>query len=40
MLLDADIKAQFAQHLQMMEGDVLLKVSSGNDEVSRDFRLW
>ena len=36
MLLDADIKAQLAQYLQMMEGDVLLKVSAGNDNVSRD----
>ncbi|WNS75429.1 alkyl hydroperoxide reductase subunit F [Bacillus sp. DTU_2020_1000418_1_SI_GHA_SEK_038] len=36
MILDADIKAQLAQYLQMMEGDVLLKVSAGSDEVSRD----
>ncbi|MEK3888840.1 alkyl hydroperoxide reductase subunit F [Bacillus sp. FSL K6-3431] len=36
MLLDADIKAQLAQYLQMMEGDVLLKVSAGSDEVSSD----
>lgn len=36
MLLDADIKAQLAQYLEMMEGDVLLKVSAGNDDVSRD----
>jgi NADH-dependent peroxiredoxin subunit F len=36
MLLDADIKAQLAQYLQMMEGDVLLKVSAGSDDVSRD----
>ena len=36
MLLDADIKAQLAQYLQMMEGDVLLKVSAGSDKVSRD----
>ncbi|MFO1446107.1 alkyl hydroperoxide reductase subunit F [Bacillus sp. Bva_UNVM-123] len=36
MVLDADIKAQLAQYLQMMEGDVLLKVSAGSDEVSRD----
>lgn len=36
MLLDADIKAQLAQYLQLMEGDVLLKVSAGSDEVSRD----
>ncbi len=36
MLLDADIKAQLAQYLQMMEGDILLKVSAGSDDVSRD----
>jgi len=36
MLLDADIKAQLAQYLQMMEGDVLLKVSAGSDKVSSD----
>ncbi|MEQ2525119.1 alkyl hydroperoxide reductase subunit F [Bacillaceae bacterium CLA-AA-H227] len=36
MLLDADIKAQLAQYLQMMEGDILLKVSAGEDQVSRE----
>ncbi|OCA85854.1 alkyl hydroperoxide reductase subunit F [Bacillus sp. FJAT-27225] len=36
MLLDADIKAQLEQYLQMMEGEVLLKVSAGSDDVSRD----
>ncbi|URM32726.1 alkyl hydroperoxide reductase subunit F [Cytobacillus firmus] len=36
MLLDADIKAQLAQYLQMMEGDLLLKVSAGSDKVSSD----
>ncbi|MDZ5471689.1 alkyl hydroperoxide reductase subunit F [Bacillus sp. 31A1R] len=36
MLLDADIKAQLAQYLQLMEGDILLKVSEGTDEVTRD----
>lgn len=36
MLLEADIKAQLAQYLQMMEGDILLKVSAGDDQVSRD----
>ncbi|MFC7687772.1 alkyl hydroperoxide reductase subunit F [Ureibacillus sp. GCM10028918] len=36
MLLDADIKAQLAQYLELMEGDVLLKVSAGNDDISRD----
>ncbi|MEH7547867.1 alkyl hydroperoxide reductase subunit F [Neobacillus vireti] len=36
MILDKDIKAQLAQYLQLMEGDVLLKVSAGSDDVSRD----
>ncbi|MEK4148778.1 alkyl hydroperoxide reductase subunit F [Robertmurraya sp. FSL W8-0741] len=36
MLLEADIKAQLAQYLQMMEGDILLKVSAGDDQVSHD----
>ncbi|SKB07108.1 alkyl hydroperoxide reductase subunit F [Sporosarcina newyorkensis] len=35
-MLDADIKAQLAQYLEMMEGDVLLKVSVGEDKVSRE----
>ncbi|UOY91332.1 alkyl hydroperoxide reductase subunit F [Ectobacillus sp. JY-23] len=36
MLLDADIKAQLAQYLQLLESDIMLKVSAGTDEVSRD----
>lgn len=36
MALDAEIKAQLAQYLQLMEGDVLLKVSAGSDAVSVD----
>jgi NADH-dependent peroxiredoxin subunit F len=36
MLLDADIKAQLAQYLELLEGDILLKVSAGEDETSRD----
>ncbi|MFC0214996.1 alkyl hydroperoxide reductase subunit F [Paenibacillus chartarius] len=36
MILDADIKAQLNQYLQLMEGDILLKVSAGSDPVSRD----
>jgi NADH-dependent peroxiredoxin subunit F len=39
MLLDADIKAQLSQYLQLMEGDILLKVSAGPDDVSRDMLL-
>ncbi len=36
MLLDADLKAQLAQYLEMLEDDVLLKVSVDSDKVSRD----
>lgn len=36
MILDSDIKEQLSQYLQLMEGDVLLKVSTGSDEVSSD----
>ncbi|MGG3280286.1 alkyl hydroperoxide reductase subunit F [Paenibacillus solani] len=36
MKLDADIKNQLAQYLELLEGDVLLKVSAGNDSVSDD----
>lgn len=39
MLLDANIKAQLSQYLQLMEGDILLKVSAGTDDVSRDMLL-
>src|SRR3954466_3655153 len=35
-MLEADIKAQLAQYLELLEGDVLLKVSAGSDNVSRD----
>lgn len=34
MILDAEIKSQLAQYLQLMEGDVLLKVSLGTDDIS------
>lgn len=36
MILDADIKTQLSQYLQLMENDMLLKVSAGNDDVSKD----
>ncbi|MGG3893930.1 alkyl hydroperoxide reductase subunit F [Geobacillus stearothermophilus] len=36
MLLDADIKAQLAQYLQLLENDIVLTVSVGDDNVSRD----
>lgn len=35
-MLDANIKAQLAQYLEMMEGEVLLKVSAGSDKISRE----
>lgn len=35
-MLSADIKKQLEQYLQLMEGDVLLKVSVGDDKVSHD----
>ncbi|MED2843373.1 alkyl hydroperoxide reductase subunit F [Bacillus toyonensis] len=36
MILDADIKTQLSQYLQLMENDILLKVSPGDDNVSKD----
>ncbi|WP_077620057.1 alkyl hydroperoxide reductase subunit F [Bacillus sinesaloumensis] len=36
MVLDADIKQQLTQYLQLLENDVLLKVSAGSDDVSKD----
>lgn len=36
MALDGDIKAQLNQYLQLMEGDVLIKVSAGSDAVSNE----
>lgn len=36
MILSGDIKAQLDQYLQMIEGDILLKVSIGDDSVSKD----
>lgn len=36
MLLDADIKQQLSQYLELMESDVLIKVSEGSDNVSKD----
>ncbi|WP_205694268.1 alkyl hydroperoxide reductase subunit F [Clostridium manihotivorum] len=35
-MLDADIKGQLAQYLELMEGNVLIKVSAGSDDVSKD----
>lgn len=36
MILDADIKAQLNQYLQLLENNVLLKVSAGSDQLSND----
>src|SRR5690625_2186735 len=36
MILDPDMKAQLAQYLEMMEGKVVLKLSTGYDKVSGD----
>ena len=36
MLLDSGIKAQLSQYLQLLEDDVILKVSAGSDAVSSD----
>jgi len=36
MALDAEIKAQLNQYLQLLENDIVLKVSAGTDEVSQE----
>lgn len=36
MVLDAEIRAQLSQYLQLLENDVLLKVSAGSDAVSKN----
>lgn len=36
MLLESDIKAQLSEYLQLMENDILIKVSAGSDTVSKD----
>ena len=36
MKLDQEIKAQLAQYLELLEGDVVLKVSAGTDEASEE----
>ncbi|MBA4538159.1 alkyl hydroperoxide reductase subunit F [Bacillus aquiflavi] len=36
MMLNAEIKAQLNQYLQLMEDDVLIKVSAGSDEISKN----
>src|SRR5699024_6754325 len=36
MILDADMKAQLAQYLELLENDIVLKVSTDSDKVSQD----
>ncbi|MCM3567071.1 alkyl hydroperoxide reductase subunit F [Neobacillus mesonae] len=36
MILDADIKAQLEQYLQLLENDIVLKVSADSDQLSND----
>lgn len=36
MLLSEEIKGQLSQYMELMEDDVLLKVSTGSDDVSQD----
>lgn len=36
MVLNGDIKSELNQYLQLMEGDVLLKVSAGEDNTSKE----
>lgn len=36
MVLDPDIKSQLKQYLGLLENDIVLKVSTGSDEISKD----
>ena len=36
MILDAEMKAQLAQYLEMLEGDIRIKLSVGSDKISED----
>lgn len=36
MILDGDMKAQLTQYLELLEEDILLKVSAGSDDISTD----
>lgn len=36
MILDADIKQQLEEYLKLMEQDILIKISHGSDQVSKD----
>jgi alkyl hydroperoxide reductase, F subunit len=36
LVLDANIKAQLNQYMQLIENDIVLKVSAGEDDISKD----
>lgn len=36
MILDGDMKAQLTQYLELLEDDILIKVSVGSDDISKD----
>ncbi len=36
MVLDANIKAQLNQYMRLIENDIVLKVSAGEDDISKD----
>ncbi|WP_017413987.1 alkyl hydroperoxide reductase subunit F [Clostridium tunisiense] len=36
MILDAEIKAQLSQYLELMENNVLIKINPGSDDISKD----
>ncbi len=38
MLLDSDIKAQLNEYFKLLEGDVVIKASTGSDKVSEDMK--
>jgi alkyl hydroperoxide reductase subunit F len=38
MMLDAEIKKQLAEYLQLLENDVLIKISAGSDSISNDMK--
>ncbi|MBP2022080.1 alkyl hydroperoxide reductase subunit F [Clostridium punense] len=36
MILDAEIKAQLSQYLELLENNVLIKINPGSDDISKD----
>ncbi len=36
MILDAEVKAQLSQYLELMENNVLIKINAGSDDISKD----